>query len=190
MNNEMSKNAGFTLIELMIVVTILSILAAVSIPGFIGLQERGRKGAVIRSGEAGLTELQSWMTAAKKTGLSGNLTEVDTNVDGMVSPGGGPANDWSNNGLASNGIVTVFVASMQSPMMSQRSPWNPANPLWRVGPIGPAVDQAACNADAAANPGQITLCATPSEDGATRSIFMTATSLGAEIIHQKSVTAD
>ena len=47
MNNEMSKNAGFTLIELMIVVTILSILAAVSIPGFIGLQERGRKGGVM-----------------------------------------------------------------------------------------------------------------------------------------------
>ena len=87
----MRRNKGFTLIELMIVIAIIAIIAAIAIPNLIQARKHGNETAAIGALKT-LATSQSIFREGDKEGDGtldyGNLTELSTTqlVDGVVVP--------------------------------------------------------------------------------------------------------
>lgn len=115
------NNNGFSLIELIVVVTIMTILAGVAIVSYIGIQERARLAMITRTASGSRVELFLWLQASLSPQRS--LREIDRNFDGVINK-----DDMTNEELFNAGVVNTYINS-RNIILKETSPWFD-RPLW------------------------------------------------------------
>ncbi len=100
---------GFTLIELMIVVVIIGILAAIAIPNFIAMQDRAKEGST-------KANMHTFQLAAEDYGVQkdGTYSDVASAVHGLLPQAGANFKNPFTNSVAVN-VAYEDRASMLNP---------------------------------------------------------------------------
>lgn len=104
----MSKKYGFTLVEIMIVVAIIGLLAAIAIPSFVKARNTSQQNACINNLRQVDGAKEQWAMAEKKSnGTDVTTDDVNDYIKGDTTPtcpGGG---DYDYNPIGSNPTCNI-----------------------------------------------------------------------------------